>query len=157
MGIVAAGIAAGILGTAAMDTLNLYFARKGIIARIDMAMIGRMAAGWRRGRFRYPSPGAIVAVPHARLQGTIAHYLIGAAFAVPFLLGWDLAVGGTPPPSYAIAYGIATTAGPYLLIYPSMGLGLAGRRSPDGLRAPLSSLANHTFYGGGLAVALLVL
>lgn len=157
MGTVTAGIAAGLLGTAAMDALNLMSARLGLVARIDVAMIGRMAAGWRAGRFRYASPEEIAAVPHERMQGYVAHYLIGVAFAVPFFLGWKLAMGGMLPPSYALAYGIATTVGPYLLIYPVMGLGVAGLRSPDGLRAPLSSLANHTFYGMGLAAAVLVL
>lgn len=157
MEIVGAGIAAGFLGTVAMDTMNRVLARRGLIAPIDVAMIGRMAAGWRAGRFRYASPEGIAAVPQARKRGYIAHYLIGAAFAVPFLLACDLLAGGTPPPSWALAYGVATTAGPYLLIYPSMGLGVAGRLAPDGLRAPLSSLANHTFYGVGLAAAMLVL
>jgi hypothetical protein len=35
-----------------------------------------------------------------------------------------------------------------------MGLGVFGRRSPDGIKAPLSSLANHLFFGVGMAVAV---
>jgi hypothetical protein len=33
-----------------------------------------------------------------------------------------------------------------------MGFGAFGKRSPDGIKAVLSSLANHFFYGIGLAV-----
>jgi hypothetical protein len=35
-----------------------------------------------------------------------------------------------------------------------MGLGAFGRRSPEGIRAPLSSLANHFFFGVGMAIAV---
>jgi hypothetical protein len=63
-------------------------------------------------------------------------------------------VGGIPSPAWALAYGVATTAASVLLVYPSMGLGAFGRRSPEGLRAPLSSLANHLFFGAGMAVAI---
>ena len=43
---------------------------------------------------------------------------------------------------------------PHFFVFPSMGLGVFGRRSPEGIRSPLSSLANHLFYGVGMAVAV---
>ena len=55
---------------------------------------------------------------------------------------------------HKIAYGVATTVASYFFVFPSMGLGVFGRRSPEGIRAPLSSLANHLFYGVGLAVGV---
>jgi hypothetical protein len=63
-------------------------------------------------------------------------------------------VGGPVSPVGALAYGVATTAASYFFVYPSMGLGVFGRRSPEGIKAPVSSLANHLFYGVGLAVAV---
>ena len=77
--------------------------------------------------------------------------------AVPFVLGWDHLVGGPASPVWALAYGVATTAASWFFVYPSMGLGAMGRRSPDGIKAPLSSLANHLFYGLGLAVGVALL
>jgi hypothetical protein len=74
--------------------------------------------------------------------------------AVPFVLGWDLLVGGPASPLWALTYGVATTVASVFFVYPSMGLGAFGRRSPEGIRAPLSSLANHLFYGVGLAVGV---
>jgi len=41
-----------------------------------------------------------------------------------------------------------------LFVFPSTGLGVFGRRSHEGIRSPLSSLANHLFYGVGVAVAV---
>jgi len=43
---------------------------------------------------------------------------------------------------------------PYFFAYPSVGLGMFGRQSPEGIRAVLSPLANHCFYGVGLAVGV---
>ena len=61
---------------------------------------------------------------------------------------------GPASPAWALAYGVATTVASYFFVLPSMGMGVFGRRSPEGLRTPLSSLANHLFYGVGLAVGI---
>lgn len=54
---VAAGVlAAGVLGTVAMDLGNLLFSRAGVLSKIEVGMIGRMAVGWTRGRRRYRHP-----------------------------------------------------------------------------------------------------
>ena len=55
---------------------------------------------------------------------------------------------------WALAYGVATTAASHFYVLPSMGLGVFGRRSPEGIKGPLSPLANHLFYGVGIAVAV---
>jgi hypothetical protein len=93
-------------------------------------------------------------VAHERLCGVVTHYAIGVALAVPYVLGWAVLIGGSASPAWAIAYGVTTTVASYFFMYPSMGLGVLGLRSPDGMRAPLSSLANHLFYGVGLAVGI---
>jgi hypothetical protein len=154
MDLVAEGVVAGVLGTLAMDSLNLLFARSGMLSRIDMATLGRMAAGWVRGCFRHGHPSEMEQVANEKLYGYVTHYTIGVGLAVAYVLGWDLLVGGPASPIWALAYGVATTAASYFLVFPSMGLGVFGRRSPEGIRAPLTSLANHLFYGVGLAVGI---
>ena len=154
MDLVAMGVVAGVLGTLAMDLLNLLFARTGMLSKIDVGMIGRMAVGWARGRFRYGHPSEMEQVANEKLYGYVTHYTIGAGLAVPYVIGWDLLVGGPASPVWALAYGVATTVASYFFVFPSMGLGVFGRRSPEGIRAPLSSLANHLFYGVGLAVGI---
>jgi len=151
MDLVVKGVVAGVLGTLAMDLLNLLFARTGMLSKIDVAMIGRMAAGWARGRFRYGHPSEMKPVADEMLYGYVTHYAIGVSLALPYVLGWDLLVGGPASPIWAAAYGVATTVASWFFVLPSMGFGVFGRRSPEGLRAPLSSLANHLFYGMGLA------
>lgn len=154
MDVIVTGVAAGVLGTLAMDSLNHLFARMGMISKIDVAMIGRMAAGWARGRFSYRHPDEIEPAANEMLYGYITHYAIGVGFALTYVLAWDLLAGGPASPAWALAYGVATTAASYFFVYPSMGLGVFGRRSPEGIRSTLSSLANHLFYGVGMAGGL---
>ena len=153
MGLIVIGVVAGVLGTLVMDLLNNLVARTGMLLKMDVGMIGRMAVGWTHGRFRYGHPGEMEQIANELFYGSVAHYAIGVGLAVPYVLGWDLLVGGPASPSWALVYGVATTAASYFFVYPSMGLGVFGRRSPEGSRAVLSPLANHFFYGVGLAVA----
>ena len=154
MDLVVTGVVAGVLGTLVMDLLNLLFARTGMLSKIDVGMIGRMAVGWSRGRFRYGHPSEMEQVANEMLYGYVTHYTIGVGLAVPYVLGWDLFVGGPASPVWALVYGVATTVAAYFFVLPSMGLGVFGRLSPEGIRLPLSSLANHLFYGVGLALGI---
>ncbi len=154
MDIIITGIIAGVVGTLAMDSLNHLFARTGMLLRIDVDMIGRMAVGWTHGRFRYSHPYEVEQVANEKLYGCITHYTIGVGLAVLFVLGWDFLLGGSVSPIWALAYGVATTVNSVFIVYPAMGLGVFGRRSPDGIKAPLSSLTNHFFFGGGMAVTV---
>ena len=154
MDLIVTGVVVGVLGTLVMDSLNHLFARTGMLSKIEVGMIGRMSVGWARGRFRYGHPGEMQQVANETLYGYIAHYIIGVGLAVPYVLGWDLVVGGPASPVWAVVYGVATTAASYFFVYPSMGLGVFGRRSPEGITARLSPLANHFFYGVGLAAGV---
>ena len=154
MDLLVTGVLAGVLGTLTMDSLNHLFARTGVIVKIDVGMIGRMTAGWAHGRFRYRHPGEMKQAANELLYGYITHYAISVGFAVIYVLGWDLLVGGAASPAWALAYGVATVVAPYFFVFPSIGLGMFGRRSPEGIKSPISSLANHLFYGVGLAVAV---
>ena len=154
MDLIFVGVVAGVLGTLVMDSLNYLVAQTRMISRIEVPMIGRMSAGWVRGRFCYAHPSEMEQVPNELLYGLITHYAIGVGLAVPYVLGWAFLVGGSPSPLWALVYGIATTVASWFFVYPSMGLGAFGRLSPEGMRAPLSSLANHLFYGVGLAIGV---
>ena len=98
MDLIVTGIIAGVLGTLVMDSLNHLFSRTGMLLKIDIGMIGRMSAGWARGRFRYRHPGEMEQVANELLYGYITHYTIGVGLAVTYMLGWDLLVGGPASP-----------------------------------------------------------
>ncbi|MBW2219686.1 MAG: DUF2938 family protein, partial [Deltaproteobacteria bacterium] len=102
MDLIVTGVLVGVLGTIAMDLLNHLFARFGVIIKIDVGTIGRMSAGWARGRFRYRHPGELAPVSNETLLGYITHYAIGVGLAIPFVFGWDLLVGGPLSPVWAL-------------------------------------------------------
>jgi uncharacterized membrane protein YeaQ/YmgE (transglycosylase-associated protein family) len=156
MDLLVIGFVAGVMGTLAMDLLNNLVARTGVFLKIDVAMIGRMAAGWTSGRFRYGHPDEMEQVPNEMLYGYLAHFGIGVGLALPFVFGWNLWVGEPTSPVWAVLYGVATTAASFFFVYPSMGLGAFGRRSPERIKAFITPLANHLFYGVGLAVGVVL-
>lgn len=154
MDLIVKGVITGVLGTLVMDALNHLFARTGILLKIDVATIGRMSAGWARGRFCYRHPDEMRRVAQERIYGYITHYAIGVGFALVYVLSWDLLVDGPASPVWALAYGFATTIVSLFYVYPSMGLGVCGRRSQDTIRSFFSPLANHLFFGMGMAIAV---
>ena len=156
MDLMLTAVVAGVSGTIMMDVLNHFFARAGIVLRIDLNMIGRMSAGWLHGRFLYSHANEMQQVAYEKLYGYITHYAIGVGLTIPFVLGWDLFIGGAVSPIWALIYGVATTVASVFFVYPSMGRGVFGWRSLEGIKAPLSSLANHFFFGLGMALSVAI-
>jgi hypothetical protein len=157
MDLVVIAVVSGVFGTLAMDSLNLLFARTGIVSRIDVRLIGRMALGWVRGRFYYGHPSEMKHAENELFYGYVTHYTIGMSLALPYVLGWDRLVGGPASPIWAVVYGVGTTVAAYFFVLPCMGWGVFGRLSPEGIRLPLSNLGNHLFYGVGLGFGIAVL
>ena len=116
MDLVVTAVVAGVLGTLIMDLLNLLCARTGMISKIEVGMIGRMAVGWARGRFHYAHPSEMQQVANEKLYGYVTHYAIGVGLAVPYVFGWALLVGGPVSPVWALAYGLATTVASYCFV-----------------------------------------
>lgn len=151
------GIGVGVIGTIVMDILNFVFARVRIISKIEISMIGRMTAGWLRGRLFYNNPAEMKQVKNEKFIGILSHYMIGISLALTYVLFCHLFNNETVSATWAIPYGILTTVASWFFVFPSMGLGIGGFKSPDKLKATFSSLANHLFYGIGMAIGLAVL
>jgi hypothetical protein len=151
------GIATGVIGTLVMDLFNFLFTRIGLITKIDISMIGRMTAGWLNGRFFYSNPAEMKQVRNEKFVGIVSHYAIGISLAIPYLLFWNLFIGGPVSVTWAITYGILTTVASWFFVYPSMGLGVCGLKSPEKMKATYSSLINHLFFGIGMAVAIAII
>jgi hypothetical protein len=156
MDLIISGIVAGVVGTIVMDLMNNLLSRTGMFLKIDVVMIGRMAVGWTRGRFRYEHPDDMEHVSNEMIYGYLMHFGIGVGLAVPFILIWGLLFGNIVPPLWAFLYGVSTTAASFFFVYPSMGLGLCGMKSPEKIKAFISPLANHFFYGIGLALGVVI-
>jgi hypothetical protein len=85
--------------------------------------------------------------------GWIAHYVIGAVYALALVA---LVSGGWlahPTLLPALLFGVGTVLVPFLLMQPSFGLGIAASRAPNPTQARLRSLMAHTAFGVGLYVS----
>jgi hypothetical protein len=143
-------IAIGIGATLVMDLWNLFLKRTFSIPSLNYCLLGRWLRYMPGGTFRHMSITAAPQKPFECTVGWIAHYSIGVAFAIVLvvLTSGDWLARPTLP--LAILYGIGTVVFPFLVMQPSLGLGIAASRTPNPLQARLKSLATHTVFGVGL-------
>lgn len=146
-------VASFLIGTGATALIDIWaLLRKRLlgIPAPDYGLVGRWLAYLPRGRFRHARIAASPALPHERLIGWTAHYLIGIAFAAMLLAIWGLDWARHPTIAPAMAVGICSVLAPFLLMQPGMGAGLAASRTPRPTAARLQSLVTHALFGLGL-------
>jgi hypothetical protein len=145
----------GIGATLLMDLWNLFLKRAFNIASLNYCLLGRWIRHMPAGKFKHPS---IASAPQKSFEcpvGWIAHYSIGVVFALVFvgIASREWVWRPTLPP--ALLFGIATVVFPFLILQPSLGLGVAASRTPMPAQARLKSLATHTVFGIGLYLSAL--
>lgn len=141
---------AGLGATLLIDLWALFLRRGFNIPSLNYCLLGRWLLHMPAGTFVHRSIAAAQERPHECALGWIAHYSIGTAFALIFVA---LAPGRWlehPTLMPALAFGIATTLVPFLIMQPSFGLGIAASKAPHPSQARLKSLMTHTVYGAGL-------
>lgn len=122
----------------------------------NLCLVGRWLRHMPGGTFVHAN---IAAAPRQRFEcvvGWLAHYLIGASFALTFV-----ALVGSPwlqrPTLFpALGFGVVTVLAPFLIMQPSMGLGFAASRAPNPTLARWRSLLNHSAFGAGLYLSALL-
>ena len=149
--------AIGIGATLLMDLWNLFLKRAFGIPSLNYCLLGRWIRHMPGGTFRHRS---INAAPRKSFEcgvGWIAHYSIGVVFAVILVA---IASGEwleRPTFPLALLYGIGTVVFPFFILQPSLGLGVAGSRTPKPMQARLKSLMTHAVFGAGLYLCALIL
>lgn len=148
MGRLRSGAMAGVAATAVMDLGGQGLARVIGARPLSPVVLGRWTRHAAKGRLRHDDIDA--ASPHRAdaLIGAITHYAIGTILGA----GYAGAGGVERGLMVAVSYGAVTTAFAWLLLFPSMGLGVLGRNA--GARLTELSLANHLVFGATLGVAL---
>jgi hypothetical protein len=154
-GYVGGAVATGLGATLVMDLWNLFLKRTFGIPSLSYCLLGRWLLHIPGGTLRHASIAAAPPKPAECPAGWIAHYTIGVAFALAFVLlvSGDWLVRPTLLP--ALLYGIGTVVFPFFLLQPSLGFGIASSRTPRPARARLKSLATHTVFGVGLYLTAL--
>ena len=136
----------GILATAAMDTTSVLGTRLGLLRKPNVALLGRwtlllLEGRWATSDIRTEAPKRL-----EKPLGLALHYSIGVVLAAAYLL-LPAARNGI---SIAVAFGLLTNVFPWFLMFPSMGFGVAGERSPPEALLFRTSLVGHLVYGLGL-------
>lgn len=122
------------------------------IPSLNYCLLGRWLLHMPGGTIVHRSIAAAEQKPHECALGWVAHYLIGTAFAVVFVLLASESWLERPTLWPAVAFGAATTLVPYLIMQPSFGLGFAASKTPKPNQARLKSLMTHTVFGIGLYI-----
>lgn len=151
------GTVIGVAAAALMDVWGLVLRRGFGIPTLDYALLGRWIGHMARGRFAHQRIAAAEPIRGERPLGYLAHYAIGAAFAIVLLLVAGLDWARTPTLGPALAVGLGTIVAPWLVMQPGMGAGVAGSRTPNPRATRLRNLATHTVYGLGLYGAAVLL
>jgi hypothetical protein len=143
-------VAMGIGATLVMDLWNLFLKRTFSIPSLNYCLLGRWLRHMPGGTLRHASISAAPRKPLECTVGWIAHYTIGIAFALVFVV---LATGAwlaRPTVLPALLYGVATVVFPFFILQPSLGFGVAASRTPNPTQARLKSLVTHLVFGVGL-------
>jgi hypothetical protein len=148
--------AVGVGATLFVDLWNLLLKRTFGLASLNFCLLGRWIRHMPEGRFAHTSIAQAPARSFECPLGYLAHYSIGTALAVAFVL---LAPAGWlehPVPAPALLFGIGTVVFPYFVMQPAMGLGIASEKTANPTQARLKSLATHLVFGAGLYLTALL-
>ena len=151
------GALAGVLSTVIMDVGGGIGRKSGLTGGVDPKWMGRWFRGLARFKLFHRDIREEPAVPGELPTALGVHYLIGATLGIV----WALVVHPIAPREVrfvsGIAYGLATNALPWLLMFPAMGFGFFGARGPAESKLLVSSGVNHLFFGVGLGLFAVLL
>ena len=150
MTVIITAVAIGLGATLLIDLWALLLKRAFGIASLDVCLLGRWALHIPRGRILHERIVTAVRVRHECPVGWTMHYLIGATFAVVFVLLGSPDWLARPTLVPALVFGVLTVLVPFLTIQPAFGLGIASSNTPHPARARLKSVSTHTVFGIGL-------
>ncbi len=140
----------GLGATLTFDLWAIFVKHAFKITPSNICLVGRWLRYMPEGTFKHSN---IVSAPQKSAEcmvGSIAHYIIGVMFAIPFvaLVGNSWLQHPTLIP--AIIFGVVTVLAPFFIMQPSFGLGFAASKMSNPTQARLRSLMNHTVFGIGL-------
>jgi len=149
-------VTVGVLATLTMDAAFVAASRFGGAAftsdKIGPELVGRWAVGLARGRIRHDDIEAEEPIRGEAALGIAVHYFTGVALTQAYY--WMLprrsqSSGGM---AAASAYGVATGLLPFLIMYPSWGIGVFGLRSGEAARVARIMLLGHAVFGAGIGL-----
>jgi hypothetical protein len=145
-------ILVGLGATLVIDLWALLLRRGFNIPSLSYCLLGRWLLHMPGGTFVHQSIVAAAQKRHECTMGWVAHYLIGTGFAIAFVALVSPNWLERPTLLPALTFGVVTTLVPFLIMQPSLGLGIAASKTPSPIRARLKSLMTHTVFGVGIYI-----
>ena len=142
----------GLGATLFMDVWALLLKRAFNIPPANYCLIGRWFCHMPEGTFMHANIAAASQKRSECTVGWIAHYVIGAVYALVLVALVSGSWLARPTLGPALLFGVGSVLVPYLIMQPSFGLGIAAARTPQPTQARLRSLMAHTAFGVGLYV-----
>lgn len=144
----AVSYAGGMVGAVLMDIAETLAARCGISSGVNVGLLGRWCLALGDGVFLHDDIRGASVRRHEVAAGWLFHLLIGGGGVALLLpLVWQ---GLPASPLPYLLFGLATSLLPWLVLLPSFGWGIGGRRGPAGSNALLAGPLSHVPYGIGI-------
>ena len=149
-------VSVGVLATLTMDAAFVAASRLGGAAftseKIGPELVGRWAIGLAQGRLTHVDMEAEDPIRGEAAAGLAVHYCTGVALTQAYYAMQGRRLRGSRGIVAASAYGAATALLPFLVMYPSWGLGPFGVRSGELARLTRIMLFGHTVFGAGIGL-----
>ena len=147
----------GVLATLFMDLLSILLGKSKIIHQlIEPQVVGRWTLYMFRGKFIHKDIHKTPALNNEKSVALLSHYLIGIVLAGIYLL-LELKEPTIRHQLWMpLIFGLATVLLPWLWLYPSMGIGFLALKTPKVSPYIITSLVNHTNFGLGLVLWIVV-
>ena len=140
----------GLGATLFMDVWALLVKRAFSVPLANYCLVGRWLSHMPDGTFVHPSIAGAAQKRFECVVGWIAHYVIGAMYALLFVAVVSDHWLARPTLLPALMFGIASVLVPYLIMQPAFGLGIAAAKARQPGQAKLRSLMAHAAFGLGL-------
>ena len=148
----------GVCATYFMDLLSDFLAkRKLIYPFISPDAIGRWFLYIFRGRLIHKDISKSPKLKNEKLWSVISHYLIGVVLAGVYLLLESNLPIIREHIWMSLLFGIATVFFPWFWLLPSIGIGFMASKSSNRLQVLRTNLINHTNFGLGLLIWIVLL
>ena len=143
-------VAVGLGATLFMDLLAWFLNRAFSTPLPNYCLVGRWFRHMLDGTFAHASIANASQKSFECTVGWIAHYVIGAVYALALVALVSVSWLARPTLLPALLFGVGSVLVPFLVMQPSFGLGFAASRAPNPTQARLRSLMAHTVFGVGL-------
>ncbi len=137
----------GVFATVIIDIWAIFSNRVLKFPRTSWAMVGRWLGHIPNGILVHDSIGSAPIINHENIIGWLFHYFIGIVYAAFYSAFVVLVLENNPTLLSAWAFGLVTILSPWLILQPSLGLGICAIKAPKPNMVRLQNFCIHSIFG----------